>query len=336
MSGRLALVTGAAGFIGSRVVRALLERGFRVRAGVHRAGDVGRLVEAAVEPVPFDVLDERSCASVLEGVNALYHFAAVTGPSPADRHFRVNAEGTRNLWRAAAACGVERGLYCSSAAVYGLAAGGVEPLSEHTVPRPFEPYGRSKLAGESAALEIGAATKLSTVVMRPVPVFGPGQSHSLGVALRGATFQDVFMVRSVRRRTFSFVHVEDAAEAAVHLLSAAGTRSQIFNVAVDRAVSFEEAFEAYLTALGSTGRSTLRVRILARASDLGLMLSAGSRWGARLAAKLGYSMWHPGQSMTYSAKKLLDTSFRFRWEGFEAVLSSSLGPIPASGSEEPE
>lgn len=336
MSGRLAFVTGATGFIGSRVVRALLGRGLRVRVGVRRAADPARLVGASVESVPFDILDDRSHAKCLEGVDVLYHFAAMTGRAPAETLFRVNAEGTRCLWRAAAACGVEAGLYCSSAAVYGAAAGGVGPLSEKTVPRPFEPYGRSKLAGESAALEAGEARNLRTIVVRPVPVFGPGQDHSLGLALRRATFRDVFMVRSVRRRRFSFVHVEDVAAAAVHLLDDAGIRGQVFNVAVDRAVSFEEAFEAYLRALARAGRSTARARILARASDLGLAVSAGSRWGARLASRLGYSLSRPDQAMTYSPRKLLDTSFRFRWDCIEAVLSSSLSSGAGSGPEEPE
>lgn len=325
MKARIAFVSGAAGFIGRRVVAALSGRGVHVRAGVRRPGDLDGLARLeGVEPVRAEILERGSLMEALKGVDLVFHFAAlVDSHTPREVLRRINAEGTRNVWTCAAASGVRGALYCSSAAVYGLLAGVHQPVSEEITPRAVEPYGNSKLLGEEAAREVARGSGLPTVVIRPVAVFGPGQRTPFGEQLRAALFSRLLLAEGFRNRKFSFVHVEDVAEAAVHLMLALPAGDRIYNIAVDDPIQFEDAFQAYLAVLGRAGRRYARARFFARLSEKLHDRPSVSRWVRRVGGgRLAFGLWQPGFDMTYSAKKLLGTSFRFSWQKFEDVLES--------------
>lgn len=320
MQRRIALVTGAAGFLGRWAVRALRARGVPVRAGVHHAGDQALFAgDTQVEAVSLDVLDRQSLLRALQGVDRLYHFAALLDPkASSDDLFRVNAEGTRCVWECAAAREVAAALYCSSAAVYGLLAGAEQPISEKVLPRAVEPYGRSKLSGESAALEISKTTGLPTVILRPVAIFGPGQPTAFGHALRRAAVSRILLAHGFLGKQFSFVHVEDVARAAVHLLESPENGAQAYNVAAENAVGFDDAFRAYRNALRRSGRPLLRAKVLALASLAVQRMPVGSL------GRIGFQLWRPGFDFTYSSKRLCNTGFRFKWNSFEEVLLSCI------------
>lgn len=320
------LVTGASGFVGEWVVRSLLKKGVRVRAGIHRRVDFSKLSgNEKVTPMIIDILDRSSLAQALDGVREVYHFAALMDPGASKEDlFRINVEGTRNVWECAAVHGVKVGLYCSTAAVYGLLGAANQPVSEEAIPRAVEPLGHSKLLGESEALEIGKARGIKTIVVRPVGVFGPKGRTPVGPVLNRAAFSSFLLARAVKERKFSFAHVEDVAEAAVHLVNTDGYEGETFNIAVDRPVSFEEAFRAYLEALDRLGRSRIRARILGGISSLLEKFPVVSRSLPLIAEKFGFRVWRPEFYVTYSSQKLVETSFRFKWDRFEDVLLSCM------------
>lgn len=324
MSATTALVTGASGFIGGRVVQALHRRHIHVRAGVHSRSAAAFPDAPGIEPVALDILDRDSLLRALERVDTVYHFAALVDPGRSRLEiYRANVAGTRNVWECAAACGVKKALYCSSTAVYGLLARSHGPISEEVRPRAVEPYGNSKWLGESAVFEIAARGGPSTIVIRPVAVFGPGEHTPFGKQLRDAAVSRILLAGGFQNRSFSFVHVDDVAGAAVHLTHAAHA-GQVFNVAAPDPISFEEALATYLRVLGRAGVSTARTRCLAWLSAAlhGVPgLSAGiSPFGTRFA----FPIWRPGFDRTYSAAKLLGTSYRFQKANFEDVLFSCI------------
>jgi nucleoside-diphosphate-sugar epimerase len=328
MKPRLAFVTGAAGFIGSQVVRALSRRGIFIKAGIHRQNSGNGIAGLeGVELVSADILDPNSLRKALEGVDILFHFAALVDAHTTRENLqRINVDGTRNVWSCAAAAGVQRALYCSSAAVYGLLTRAHQPVSEEVKPRSVEPYGHSKLLGEQAALEIAGSSGLSTIVIRPVAVFGPGQHTPFGRQLRAAIFSRILLAGGFQHKRFNFVHVEDVAEAAAHLMLSTPADNRIFNIAVDESILFEDAFQAYLQILSRLGQGYARTRMLARVSAQLNRFPSFSRWIRRVAGdRFAFTLWQPGFDLTYSSKKILTTSFQFKWSRFEDILESCAG-----------
>jgi dihydroflavonol-4-reductase len=119
------LVTGATGFIGSHVVRLLVERGDEVVATVRRGSERGALDALGVRCVSADILDRRAVRRAMAGVESLFHVAGTTSFTlPRERVFAVNVEGTRIVLEEAIRAGVSRGVYVSSVAAIGPAAPG--------------------------------------------------------------------------------------------------------------------------------------------------------------------------------------------------------------------
>lgn len=329
MNGRTALVTGAAGFVGRTLVRALSEAGYRVRAGVHHAN--GREVFAgrpAVDPMTVDILDQPSLSQAMAGTDEVFHFAALVDSRQSREHLKkVNVVGTRNVWEVAASCGVQRALYCSTTAVYGLLSSSNTAITEDSRPKSVEPYGNTKLLGETTALDVATRTGLHTTIIRPVAIFGPGEHTPFGRQLRDAAWSKLLLAGGFQGRGFNYVHVEDVAAAAVHLMACNHPSGEVFNVCVNDPISFEDAFQAYIRVLGKAGRSYSYIRFLAVCSAFLHRFPRGLRWtSALLGERHAFRIWHPGFDLNYSSARLLGTSFRFRWTDFETVLGSCVEP----------
>ena len=324
MSATTALVTGASGFIGGRIVQALHRRHIHVRAGVHSRSAAAFPDAPGIEPVALDILDRDSLLRALESVDTVYHFAALVDPGRSRQEiYRANVAGTRNVWECAAARGVKKALYCSSTAVYGLLARSHGPIAEEVRPRAVEPYGNSKWMGESAVFEIATRGGPSTIVIRPVAVFGPGEHTPFGKQLRDAAVSRILLAGGFQNRSFSFVHVDDVAGAAVHLMHTADA-GQVFNVAAPDPISFEEALATYLRVLARAGVSTAGTRRLAWLSAALHRIPGLSAGISRFGTRFGFPVWRPGFDRTYSAAKLLGASYRFQKADFEDVLLSCI------------
>lgn len=174
------LVTGGAGFIGSHLVDALVDRGDDVvvldnfKRG--RRDHLARHVDAgAITLVTGDIRDEQPLASSIEGVELVYHLAAQSNVMGAvqdmDYSFTTNVLGTYNVLKAAATSGVRRLVFSSSREVYGDPDD--IPVREDAPLAAKNPYGASKLAGEAYCRVWQAATGIDCMVLRFANVYGP-------------------------------------------------------------------------------------------------------------------------------------------------------------------
>ena len=173
-----ALVTGATGFIGSHVVRALLARGDDVRVTVRAAWRDDALAGLDVERVTAELADRAALRRAARGIERAFHVAGTTNLRLApDQLRRINVEGTRNVLEACLAAGVERAVHVSSVAAIGPARRGGALDERHVRPGPLGlPYPDSKRAAEVEALRV-AARGLDVVLACPAHVFGAGDDR---------------------------------------------------------------------------------------------------------------------------------------------------------------
>ncbi|WP_342241562.1 hopanoid-associated sugar epimerase [Inquilinus sp. OTU3971] len=173
----IALVTGATGFVGSAVARALLAEGHRVKVLVRPNSDRRNLAGLEVEPVTGDLDDTASLAPALQGCTALFHVAAdyrLWVPDP-KAMLRTNVAGTAAILRAAAAAGVSRAVYTSSVATLGHHTDG-RPANEATLATEGQMIGlykQSKFLAEDGARQVAAETGLPVVIVNPSTPIGP-------------------------------------------------------------------------------------------------------------------------------------------------------------------
>jgi dihydroflavonol-4-reductase len=174
------LVTGATGFLGSWVVRALLRAGDRARVLVRHTSKLDTLAGLELDLREGDILDRRSIEDAAKGVDAIVHVAALVSLRRRDSADlrRVNIEGTRNVLEIAAATG-RRAIHTSSIGALGFSD---EPsLRDETCRLSPEMgaryvYAATKLASENVALEL-AASGADIVVLNPGLLLGPGDLH---------------------------------------------------------------------------------------------------------------------------------------------------------------
>lgn len=180
----ITLVTGATGYLGVDLVRALRAQGRDVRALARSDAGAARLDGLGAEVVRGDVTVPDSLGPAVAGVSRVFHLAGVVAHRARedDRLRSVNVDGARNTLAACRAAGVERVVFVSSVAAVGPAATPAHPRDEGAWMidgddgRPDFRYARSKAAGEQLALE-AAADGLDVVVANPGFAIGPGDVH---------------------------------------------------------------------------------------------------------------------------------------------------------------
>ena len=184
------LVTGATGFVGAQLCRALVERGHAVRAFHRATSNLTLIADLPVEHIVGDLTQPETIAAAMQNVDAVFHTAAQMGGSGSDhpgRMYTVTVEGTRSVLQAALEAGVGRVVYTSSVAALGVPeqaqtnrrqAAMLAMDERHTWNfRPdFWPYGYAKYLAE---LEVQKAVTLGldVVIVNPTVVFGPGDVY---------------------------------------------------------------------------------------------------------------------------------------------------------------
>jgi nucleoside-diphosphate-sugar epimerase len=227
------LVTGAAGFVGSHLVEALVAAGHEAH-GVDAFTDYydPALKEENARGLDVERLDLAADDLRLDGVDGVFHLAGQPGVRASwgadfELYVRRNVLATQRVFEQAAAAGV-RVVFASSSSVYGDAE--AYPTPEDTVPRPISPYGITKLACEHLAHAYGRGG-LDAVTLRYFTVYGPRQRPDMAfTALVTALAEDrPFRLFGDGGAARSFTYVDDAVAATIAAMER-GTAGAIYNV----------------------------------------------------------------------------------------------------------
>jgi UDP-glucose 4-epimerase len=243
------LVTGGAGFIGSHLVQALLERGDEVRVlDNFSTGARANLAGLGVDVVEGELRSYERVHNAVRGTEVVFHLGAL-GSVPRSvqdplTSGAVNVEGTLNVLLAARDEGVRRVVFASSSSIYGNQP--ELPLRESMAPDPISPYGVAKLAAERYCVSFSRVYSFETVVLRYFNVFGPRQDPNsqyaavvplFVTAIAAGTPVTVFDDGGQSR---DFTYVENVVAANLLAADAAGANGRIFNVSAGLPTSVGE------------------------------------------------------------------------------------------------
>jgi UDP-glucose 4-epimerase len=256
------LVTGGAGFIGSHLVEALVNRGDSVRIlDDFSTGKWENLISVArqVDIIEGDVRDEATVRRSVIGVDFVFHQAAIAAvprsmKDPIETH-AINATGTLNVLVAARDANVRRLLFASTCAVYG--DNPILPKREEMCPEPKSPYAVSKLTGEGYCRVFNEAFGLETIVLRYFNVFGPRQdptspySNVISIFIDKMMHGDPPTIFGDGQQTRDFVYVSDVVRANLLAVEAPVSARRIFNIGRGKVINLLELAEILTKIMGT-------------------------------------------------------------------------------------
>ena len=260
------LVTGGGGFIGSNLVRALIERGDEVRVlDNFSTGNRANLEGLDIEVVEGELRSYERVHNAVRGTEIVFHLGAL-GSVPRSvqdplTSSAVNVEGTLNVLLAARDEGVRRVVYSSSSSVYGPRR--ELPVTEDMPPDPISPYGVAKLAAERYCVSFSRVYEsFESVVVRYFNVFGPRQSPFSQYAAVIPLFVtaidtgEPIVVYGDGEQRRDFTYVENVVDGTIRAAEAAGANGRIFNVAASAPVTVNTVAAAIGEVLGKPVEKT--------------------------------------------------------------------------------
>ncbi|MGE5645058.1 MAG: SDR family oxidoreductase [Acidobacteriota bacterium] len=249
------VVTGGAGFIGSSVVRALLNQGAQRVTVVDNllSGREENLAEVRgqVDLYREDIRCYEAIEPIMRGADLVFHLAAIpsvprsiTDPVPSHE---VNIDGTFQVFRACAAGKVGRVFYAASSSAYGDTE--VLPKVETMLPNPKSPYAAQKLMGEYYAAVFAACFGIETVAVRYFNVYGPRQDPSSPYSGVISVFMKCLIegraptIHGDGEQSRDFTYVEDVAELTLKAALAKGVSGRVFNGGNGNRYTLNEVWE---------------------------------------------------------------------------------------------
>lgn len=240
------LVTGGSGYFGSLLINRLLNKGFKVGSL-----DIISPIQSSkdVEFHKVDIRDLDSLKKNLSGYETIYHNVAQVPLAKNNKLFwDVNVKGTENLCRAAILAKVDKIVYTSSSAIYGVPP--INPVTEKMVPLPGESYGLAKLEGEKIC-EHYSKKGISVSIIRPRTIMGHGRLGIFSILFDWIRQGVNIPVLNNGENIYQFVHAEDLAEACI-LSSNKTFQFDTFNIGALDYYSMRETLEN-LCAYAQTG-----------------------------------------------------------------------------------
>jgi UDP-glucose 4-epimerase len=263
----ISLVTGGAGFIGSHLVEALLQRGHTVRVlDNFSTGDLGNLegVRGQIHVLDGDITDLDAVRAAMKGVRFVFHQAALASvprsiANPLATH-QACVNGTLHVLMAAREAGVRRVVYAASSSAYGGSRR--LPKCEDDPTIPLSPYAVAKLAGEQYCAVFSSVYGLETVRLRYFNVFGPRQSPDNPYAAVIPKFIEAMtrgqspVIHGNGEQSRDFTFVADVVRANLLASEAPGVSGNVYNIACGRRTSLLQLVEHLNGMLGTNIKPT--------------------------------------------------------------------------------
>ena len=289
------LITGATGFIGSRLVYALRKQGakltFLSRRELNLSYGKTILCDLEHQPIPKEWLD---------GIDTIYHLAGyahdLSDPDTVkERYEALNIQATKSLAQAAVDASVRKFVFVSSVKAGGITSTGLN-MHEESQAQPDGIYGETKYQAERSLLELHTKTPLDVIILRPSLVYGPRVKGNLNLMLNGIA-QGWFPPIPKTGNQRSMVHVDDVVDALIYLSSHRDVSGEVFILTDGQSYSTHDIYSELRLALG---KSKPRWAIPKIGFDLLSQLSPQIRF--KLQKLFG--------NESYSSAKLEKTGFR--------------------------
>jgi UDP-glucose 4-epimerase len=261
-----ALVTGGGGFIGSNLVRGLLEAGHDVRIlDNYSTGNRRNILDIAddVEIVEGELRSYERVHNAIRGVEIVFHLGALPSVPRSVQDpltsSAVTIEGTLNVLLAARDEGIKRVVYASSSSVYGN--GGSLPRVESAAPDPISPYAVAKLAAEKYCTSFSRVYGLETIALRYFNVFGPRQDPTSQYAAVVPRFitrirdDEPVPIYGDGTQSRDFTYVANVVEGNLRAAEAEGANGVVLNVATGRSASVNELADRIAEVVGRPART---------------------------------------------------------------------------------
>jgi nucleoside-diphosphate-sugar epimerase len=278
VTGTSALVSGATGFLGSRLVPRLLDAGYRVRIMVRNSSRVDAHLQGRVDIVTGDMRDEAALRRAVMGQHLVFHTAGkVTDWGSRKAFFGINTEGTARLLTACREAGVRRLIHVSSLTVLGLPRRGclVTEETPYAVAPP-DPYTASKMAAEQHLLSFRESGQPEIVVIRPGVIWGKGDTTIIP-RLAGLLRQKRLPYIGRADNVLGLSHVDNLCSGILLAARAPGAAGQIYHLTDGEEITGREAIVALAETLGLEPPRL----------SLPFWLLYGSAWLLEAAARLG-------------------------------------------------
>jgi nucleoside-diphosphate-sugar epimerase len=237
-----ALVTGATGMLGARIVERLLGRGWEVRALARDRARASWLEALGAQVASGDLADAASLRAAVAGCGAVFNAAAAIGPGGDHEAFgRVNVTGTQHVVTAAAAAGA-RLVHVSSTSVFGRHRY-FATATDESVPLPELPaadaYGRSKQEAERLVLEAHAGGRVWAAVVRPPVMYGP-RDRQFAPRVGPVLERGIFPLVGGGRTTLTLVHADSVADGAIRAAATDRAAGRVYHLTNDFDVTVAE------------------------------------------------------------------------------------------------
>ena len=279
MKEKKVFVTGGAGFIGSTLIRQLLQKGYKVTVFDSLCSGMRDNVPngGSMRIVTGDVRDLEMVTSVMKGHQYVVHLAAqafipVSYQLPVNIA-ETNAVGSLNVFKACLDTAVERVVHISSSEVYGSAV--YTPIDERHPTNPFSTYAVGKLAADLWAQTMHFEHKLPVVVLRPFNTFGPRDTlpRFIPEMIRQCLKEPV--IRTGDISTFrDYTYVEDTCRAIVKALETEGIEGELINFGTGKALMMKTILEMIMRATGCENKEVIEDTSRFRPKDVGTLIAS--------------------------------------------------------------
>ena len=243
-----ALVTGASGFVGSRLCRELLENGYNVRAIIRKNSKLDNIKDLNIELVQAELTDFESLKNAAEGVDIVFHIAALYREAkfPDSAYWEVNFEGTKKLLEAAKISGAKKFIYCSTIGVHSHIE---NPPADETEPyAPTDVYQESKTEAEKFVLGKYRENYIQGCVIRPAMIWGPYDTRFLKF-FRGIYKQKLPLIGK-GDILCHWILVDDLVRAFRYAAETEKSNGQVYIIAGERPVSLKYTMQKISENLG--------------------------------------------------------------------------------------